>query len=319
MNVNPGKDWRYMADGLEYCNLIPYNVVGPAAPIAEPWPWEYRWIVFKDESGSLWKHPIHHNGIGSVYPKQSGGFYMYAPAEGLLIAPVVEFDNPSDAKLKPYAGLCNWGYDIHLRYQPYQGGQVIPSGTRHMANYRVLAYDASRAAQLTAAAKLVPEFNTDRELAVYVPGLNTFRLGRRYSEPHAEWAWEDGIWDKTVGHGDSFSLRLERSQPGVSQCSCNTGSSNFTDGCTDGVYELSGWIKTRHVTGKGATLFVFANDGRSTATSVCSERVTGTKDWTRLSFRPGNIYAGTYQIRIGLELDGAGTAWFNDVELRQVK
>jgi hypothetical protein len=316
--VNPGKDWKDSADGLEYCNLIPYNVVGPAAPVAEPWPWEYRWVLFQGEDGALWKHPIHHNGIGSVHPKQAGGFYLYAPAEGMLIAPAVEFDNPVDAKLKPYAGLCNWAYDIHFRYLPYQSQQVIPSGTRHTAHYRVSAYDLARVRQLLAAAKPAPDFQTDRELAVYVPGVNTFQLGQRYSEPHGQWAWESGTWDKTVGHGDSFSLRLERTEPGVSQCACTTGSSFFMDGYTDGVYELSGWVKTKAVTGKGATLFVWTNDGKNATTSTCSQRLTGTQDWTRLSFRPNNIRASTYHVRIGLELDGPGTAWFDDIELRRI-
>jgi hypothetical protein len=316
--VNPGKDWKDTADGLEYCNLIPYNVVGPAATVSDPWPWEYRWILFHGDDGSLWKHPIHHNGIGSMHPKQAGGYYLYVPAEELLVVPAVEFENPTDPKLKPYAGLCHWAYDIHFRYRPYESQQIIPRGTRHTAHYRVLAYDLPGVRQSMANAKLVPEFQTDREFAVFVAGLNTFQVGRRYRDPHAEWAWENGIWDKSVGRDDSFSLRLERTEMGVSQCGCTTGSSFFMDGYTDGVYELSGWVKTKDAAGKGATLFVWSNDGKIATTATCPQRVAGTHDWTRLSFRPNNVRPSMYHVRIGLELDGTGKAWFDDVELKRV-
>jgi hypothetical protein len=76
-------------------------------------------------------------------------------------------------------------------------------------------------------------------------------------------------------------------------------------------------VKTQDVAGKGATIFIWTNDGKNTRTSSCSQRLVGTHDWTRLSFQPDNIRPSTYHVRIGLELDGAGTAWFDDVELKR--
>lgn len=46
--------------------------------------------------------------------------------------------------------------------------------------------------------------------------------------------------------------------------------------------------------------------------------MNGTRDRTRLSFRPNDVRDSTYHVHIGLELDGTGTAWFDDVELRHV-
>jgi len=233
-------------------------------------------------------------------------------------------------QVKPFAFKPNETYELRVeasgqRLRASVNGnlliefqQVIPRGTKHSAHYRVLAYDAAKAKQLFAASKLLPAFDNDREYPVFVTGLNDFKLARRYRDPHGEWAWEGGAWDKAVGHGDAFSLRLDRAQPGVSQAACTTGSSFFMDGYADGFYELSAWVKTRDVTGKGATLFVWTNDGKEQKTTYCPQRLTGTQDWTRLSFRPDNVRAATWHVRLGLELDGAGTAWFDDVELKRI-
>ena len=314
LEVNPGKEWKNTADGLEYCNLVAYNTVGPSAPVKDPWPWNYQWILYRSADDAVYRHPIHHNGIPPVYPKPNGGFYLYVPVEEMRIAPAVELADPPDPALKPYAGLCNWAYDIHFRYNPYQGGQVMAAGTKHQAHYRVLAYDQAKVQALLATAKLDARFANGQELAAFVPGVNDFKLGRRYDTPHGEYDWIGGIWDKTTGHGDSFSQRLE----GKSRCLCTTGGSYFMDGYSDGQYELSAWIKTKEVTGRGATLFVTTNDGKGEKTVYRTERLTGTMDWTLINFRPDNISAATYSVQPGMELDGGGTVWFDDVELKRV-
>jgi hypothetical protein len=90
------------------------------------------------------------------------------------------------------------------------------------------------------------------------------------------------------------------------------------DGYADGVYECTGWVKTKDVAGKGATIFVWTSDGKEPKAFHCPQRVVGTQEWTRLAFRPDNIRSSTWFVRIGLELDGTGTAWFDDVELKRI-
>jgi len=314
-SVDPERYWKDTADGLEYCNLIPYNVVGPAVAMPEPWPWAYKWVLIRGSDGKVCRHPIHHNGVPRVYPKPDGGFYTYALGE--VLNPTTEFSNPVDPMLKPYAGLCHWAYDIHFRYLPYKSQEIIPSGTRHKASYRVLNYDIARVKKIMDESEILPEFKTDSEYAIFVPGINDFKKGRRFSEPHAEWAWSGGTWDKTVGHGDTFSICLKLDKLNTMRCECTSGSSYFMKGYESGVYECSAWVKTKDVTGKGATIRVWTNDGKNESVSYCSQRIIGTSDWTRLVFRPDNVGASKYHVKIGLELEGTGTAWFDDVVLER--
>jgi len=314
LKVDPGVYWKDTADGLEYCNLIPYNVVGPAVEMGkDAWPWWYQWAVIRAPDDHIYRHPIHHNGIRPVVPKQDGGFYAYVLNPD--VNPVVEFDNPTDEWLKPYAGLCNWAYDIHFRYRPYKSQERIPSGTEFRAHYRVWGARQELASKWMDESELHPNFRTDREYAVFVRGLNDFKKGRKYAEPHPEWAWR-GTWDKKVGHNDHFSLRIENKEPKLSTAGYEGGPSFFMPRYENGAYECSAWIRTENVKGKGATVYVENNDRQR---SYCPVRVTGTKNWTKVSFRPDNVGARFWRVQTVLELDGQGTAWFDDVELKRLK
>ncbi|HPM79584.1 MAG TPA: hypothetical protein PLF81_02750 [Candidatus Anammoximicrobium sp.] len=318
MQVVPGQTWKYTADGLEYCNLIPYNVVGPSAPVQQPWPWEYRWIVYRDKDGRTYRQPIHHNGVPVAPVKPDGGFYTYLQAQDMQpYNLIVRFDNPADPRLNNFAGLCWWAYDIHFRYGPFPNGCgcPLPPDKEFLARYRVEFLSAAESAELLKAAEIQPGMAGDRELAVYVPGVNTFDLVRRLDAPHAEQGWVGGAVDRQVGRTDALSLRLS----GKSSCRAITGSSYFMDGYRNATYEFSAWIKTQDVQPPGAGLYVLTMHGNQERVRIeCPTRVTGTQDWTRVSFQPSNVNAGTWYVELGLELDGPGTAWFDDVEIREV-
>lgn len=313
--VNPGKTWRDSADGLEYCNLIPYNVVGPATEgQSNDWPWWYQWVVYSEADGSPAKHPLSHNRGQYVHPKPDGGYFGYVGNNP--VNPIVYFQNPTDPALKGYAGLCHWAHDIHFRYLPNTSGFEMPAGTTHHARYRVVGIDGPKSQTLLAASKLHPYFAEKEEYPVYCAGLNTFQKSRKREEPQRENAWRGGTWDRQTGHGDQASLRLEAQQPGKVQSVVEIGGSHFSEPIRAGQYTLTAWVKTRDVEGEGATIglqLIYPED----KPIYSAQRLKGSSDW-----QPLRLTADLPQraaVRIILELAGKGTAWFDDVEVTYPK
>ena len=309
--VNPGKTWQDTADGLEYCNLIPYNVVGPATwGQSDDWPWWYRWVVYTEADGTLAKHPLSHNRLRYVHPKPDGGFYGFFGNNA--VNPVVFFHNPTDPSLEAYSGLCHWAFDIHFRYRPYKHKHVMPAGTKHVAHYRVVGFDAARSKEALGKAKLHPYFAEAERYPIYVRGRNAFHRSRGRDEPQREYEWRGGDWDRQVGHDDRYSIRLTGGQRGKDRCIVEIGGSRFSEPVRTGVYTITAYVKTQDVTGEGATVGVqLLHPDEPPA--FCRWRATGTAGWRRVHF---SVYLPKRAaVRVILELRGKGTAWFDDVQV----
>lgn len=313
--VNPGKTWKDSADGLEYCNLIPYNVVGPAtAGQSTQWPWQYRWVVYSEADGSPAKYPLSHNRGQYVHPKPDGGYFGYVGDN--VVNPIVFFQNPADPALKGYSGLCHWAHDIHFRYLPNASGYEMPAGTRHEAHYRVVAFDAARSRKLVDSSKLHPYFAEKEEYPIYVSGVNTFQKSRRRDEPQCEYLWRGGEWDRQTGHSDTSSLRLTNTGPGTVLSVVDIGGSHFSDAIRPGRYTITAWVKTKDVQGEGARIglkLLYPED----KPVYCPERVIGTSEWQQLRF--STELPARAAVQIVLEVAGKGTAWFDDVEVTYPK
>lgn len=309
--VNPGQTWKDMADGLEYCNLIPYNVVGPATTgQSNDWPWWYQWVVYSNPDGSPAKHPLSHNRLQYLSPKPDGGYYGYLGKNPLN--PIVFFHNPTDASLKGYAGLCHWAHDIHFRYRPYTSGHVMPAGTRHEARYRVVGFDAARSAKLLASSAMHPFFVEKEQYPIYVSGVNTFQASQSRSEPQREYEWRGGDWDQMIGHGDQRSMRLTGGQPGKDRSVVDLGGSAFSEPIRPGLYTITAWVKTKDVQGDGATIgvqLIYPDD----KPIYCPRRIQGTSEWQQLKLTANLPQRAA--VRVILEAGAKGTAWFDDLEV----
>ena len=309
--VNPGQTWEYSADGLEYLNLMPYNVVGPATEgQSNIWPWWYRWIAFSDADGSPGKYPLSHNRSRYVSPKPDGGYFAYLGDNP--INPVIFLDNPTDPALQPVAALCNWAHDIHFRYQPYEFGHVMPAGTRHEAHYRVVGFDAARSQALLEGSRLDPYFAEGERYPVYVQGLNTFQESRSRTEPQAEYEWRGGDWDCQVGRDDSCSLRLTGGQPGKNRSVVEIGEVNFSEPIRAGRYTFTAWVKTQDIMDDGAKIGIQLLYPEEPPIYF-PRPIQGTTDWQQIQLTTDLPMRGA--VRILLEGGANGTAWFDDVEL----
>ncbi|MCJ8013683.1 fibronectin type III domain-containing protein [Paenibacillus sp. KQZ6P-2] len=82
-------------------------------------------------------------------------------------------------------------------------------------------------------------------------------------------------------------------------------------------YTFKAWVKTSDVNatdGARAVITCYRSDGTVTGNASFSNEVRGTNGWTQLTVNAVTP-ADAAKIRIDLELNGAGTAWFDDVGL----
>ena len=91
-------------------------------------------------------------------------------------------------------------------------------------------------------------------------------------------------------------------------------------------YRVSGYIKTENVVGEAYIANIqYAHPTPNQLTKTKSESVTGTTDWTYVSF----TFVGQERMQNGsvqrcidhffLTLNGTGTVWFDDVKIEEVK
>jgi hypothetical protein len=331
---------------LEYTDPVFPESIGPATPFTHDWP-EMTWPLplFRKAHRKWWQMTAYRHESGRVV----GRYHSHFISPGLMplhrkdgwigfflekdrLNPVIVPDPANE--LQSFSSLCPWAYDIHVGYMlPTEKGRcILRAGQRFEAAYRFLAHDGNKAAELLAGVDLQPL--TPGELQVldrpaYRAGLNTLRDPLRYpNDESLPWHLDSGAaWDKTVGHGDTFSIRLESKGASPACCLVDVGRDRFMDPLVEGAtYELRAWVKTENVTGPGVRLglaHAVAKYPGVTGEALpieqrWSEPVTGTRDWTRIVVKGLPVPKDTMVTNLRLELDGTGRAWIDDVELALV-
>jgi hypothetical protein len=84
-------------------------------------------------------------------------------------------------------------------------------------------------------------------------------------------------------------------------------------------YEVSAWVKTEDVTG-GATVSFSYNGDMGFLGRVTSDPISGTRDWTRVTVQVPPVPRHVYFCRVLLSAQpgSTGTAWFDDVEVKEI-
>jgi hypothetical protein len=188
----------------------------------------------------------------------------------------------------------------------------MPAGTTYTAHYRVAGLSAAQSTQMLTAATLDPLFTQRDSYPVYVYGNNDFETSRSDSQPHNAMPWLGGDWDQTVGHGDDYSLRLTGGLAGKDVSTVDIGDSAFSEPIRAGTYTITAWVKTAGAQGGGARLGIQRLYPDQTPTYY-PQSITGTSDWQKVQWTVTLPASGA--LRLILRLDGAGTAWFDDVEV----
>lgn len=119
-------------------------------------------------------------------------------------------------------------------------------------------------------------------------------------------------WDGAVARTGARSLRVVNQRSAISRWRTgHLGDLVLQPGST---CELSGWVKTADVKGC-ARLRLYCIDAKGGITAQPgSGTITGTRDWTQAKL-PHRVPPHTAYVMLYAEMEGTGTAWFDDLTL----
>ena len=311
---------------FEYSDPWYCDVPAPTVAFEGAWtPHGYTHLLAEPADGTVWQMPLNHMATGIPGPRsfRDGGLFVLAADPGHNPA----FEFLGDTAGRTSASVCNWGYDIHLssRYRAEELYEPI------CERFRIRLCPDDKGAELRRRAEPVPpvEFAGFRELPRY-ERRSSFEKPLRLDRPAGEldpWPWlpaGDGAeWCRDHGRSDDCSLKIHREADGVTEWSMDReGEGAFTQRWGENTgFRVALWVRTESVSGRGACLalrwIIYNHPERYPL--VCSERLTGTRDWTRLTVEirapsPPEVSA----VEIVLRQDGSGTSWFDDLEVEVI-
>ncbi|MCE5248833.1 hypothetical protein LLG96_01295 [bacterium] len=326
---NPETLDKNSAVGIEYCDPWFVDCPAPAQRFPGMWKGRYSKYVFESRDNRIVAIPHNH-----FSQSQKSGIFL--KKEGIFAAVYEPDGNPAIQMLDDTAdrssiSICPWGYDVHMNCS------LAPQELYKPINlhFRFVPCPYDRARLLDRSAVIQPvkptEFNGLKEVPMYEP-VSSFEKAVSVEKPHEgdidPWFWvpqdEKGAeWDKTSGHTGSCSLKIEKSTPGISTWySMCEGQGYFSEPWTPCKgYEITCWVRTKDVAGPGASIGVCCHVPNITPEwpIARSERITGTKDWTKLTLRIGPPPKDTSIMSLYLQQVGKGTTWFDDLEVKMLR
>ncbi len=312
---------------FEYCDPWYVDTPGPTVVFPGMWRKRYLYLLAEEADGTVWKMPINHMATGIPGPKAF-------QRDGLFVAAFDPGNNPAfqfvgETAGRTSIGVCNWGYDIHFGGHYARDELYGPICER----FRILLCPDGKVKEMLERVRPVPEveYKGFRELPVY-ERETSFEKGLRLNEPsHGDtdpWPWHpdgEGLsWDRTSGRSDHFSLKIQKETPGPSEWFYDReGDGAWTEPWRPGVgFRVTGYVRTEDVRGRGSCLAlrwgVYNYPERYPY--ICSEKLTGTNDWTRVSVEiRGHHPPDCSGIHIILRQDGSGATWFDDLKVERLQ
>jgi hypothetical protein len=308
---------------FEYCD--PWYVDTPAPTVAFTGMWQcpYTHFVAQGVEGTQ-QMPFNHMATRIMHPRamQRGGLFVAGFNPGGNPA----FEFIGDTADRTSIGICNWSYDVHLHanYSSEQLRQPI------CERFRVRLCPDETVQQLLSQAQ--PVLPIERlgctELPLYERSTS-FEKALVFNEPSPgeldAWPWSplhDGAtWCKGHGRDDDYSLKISKDTVGP----CEWRYEWESEGCftqrwhpTTG-FRVTGYIKTENVSEQGVCLALrwWRHNYEQRFAYVCSKRLTGNNDWTKVQVEiknpPPRDQADS--LAIYFRQDGSGVSWLDDLEV----
>ena len=292
---------------FEYANLLPNGVADSRDERKR-----YQKCLWTRRDGALcamYQNPrsmMQAFGSGWTGIPEDGGFVGFVAEPD--VNPFLEIIRPA-----PRTTLitCSVWYDQHVvALAPEQKAE---DGLYHIAAaYRFLSLPLAAAKELEDAARtMLPIPTADGPMGFRQNVVNDFETLVPAGTLYNGCIWgHSAKYDRTIGHSGTHSLRLNG---GEFAGPVHGGPLLHVEGGKR--YRLSAWVRTRGVTGKGAYLRV--KPRQDAVGERRSESLAGDTDWTRLAieFKPARTDPFVVP---GLVVEGAGTAWFDDIELKEL-
>ncbi len=308
---------------LEYCDPWYNDIPGPTVEFPGMWKKRYSHLLAEKADGTVWQMPINHLATGIPAPQSFKRNGLFVLAEDPGNNPAFEFVGQTADRTA--IGVCNWGYDIHFSGRYTREELYGPI----CAHFRMRLCPDEQVKQLRERAEPIPPvvYNGFEELPLY-ERKTSFATGLRLNEPTPNntdpWPWlpegEGAQWCQDEGRSDKYSLKISKQTAGPSEWIMDRESEGaWTERWTPTTgFRVTAYIKTKDVKGRGAFLAlrwgVYNEPQRYPY--ICSEKLTGTNDWTEVSveiYGPSPPNSGA--LYIILRQDGSGTTWFDDLEV----
>jgi len=352
--VQEGKTFR--ASYLEYtdphwihCGLpgpsLPTDFINKMAGGGSVWPifrpatgWKplFQFFVYEAADGNVYKVHLNHKvtRTHNSLPLKQDAIYaaVYNPQYGN-----VGFQLLGDTGPRTDTEICSWGYDIHMRLRLSEtGGSVtLKGGDEIVARFKTYQLPDRQALALMRRARPRP-LPPEQVLSYLTPVFRLHSTFRETMDPYKTGGdvdpefWEPfgkfngpatflsttgPVWSTKMGRTDKYCVGCVHPEPQHSGWECYTGVSHWTGKAPpEGkVYKVSAFVKMKDVKGKGAyfSLKQWSNEKES-------KPLTGTCDWKEVSMLAPPGWGGMGNFVIGLNLDGTGEVWWDDVRLEVV-
>jgi len=193
-------------------------------------------------------------------------------------------------------GLCNWFYDLHFKHVLCDVKEPPQKGFSTTARFRIMEYDFERSRRFMERAELPAYVKSEYEAKAYPRyeecGVNSFERSVVIDTPDHSRIWRpfhdhplyvsfgvtdvrahrggrprhifeglttnpnaECIWDRQCGRTGTSSLKVVTIKPAIAGWSLPLFEAPQLEPGKQ--YKMSVWIRTRNLTGKGATLAVF--------------------------------------------------------------
>jgi hypothetical protein len=335
LEVLPGPGWLVTPHPdhgeVTFCTLWPAGVFAPDGRA----PKRYQsCLAFRGTKVSRIEH--HHLGSPDKHHIRLG--------DGDHFAWVLEDFNPVItlwAGPRVEAGVCAYMWDTHFGLKICRAGRPVTlrPGTVLTAGYSLTA--ASRAAMhrwVKQARLLSPGPAADTP--VWTGGRHTFQETFRSAgiDRNTAWPWETAVisgraqyakWahDLRTGCSDHFSLRIHHRAAVQSCWRASTLGSAFGEPAfrRGGRLRVRAMVRTRDLRGEVSVVLRLHRTGRGSVfdaatyeTHVSPVVRTVNQDWLELTVTTPAITPAPDRVHLLLQLNGKGTAWFDDVEFTRI-
>ena len=301
----------------------------PSQKFTGAWKGRYSMYAYESRDGRIISIPHTHYG-GS----QKEGIVL--KKDGIFVAIYEPDGNPAiqligDTALKSTINICHWAYDVHVSLSVSSEELYAPIIT----NFKIFQCLDDKAQTMEKKAEIPAlkpgEYNDLKEIPMY-ERISSFEKAISLGKPHEgetdPWGWipqdeKGAVWEKSFGRTGSRSLKIDKDTRGISTWyNMCEGQGYFTEPWTPCKgYEISCWVKTQDVTGPGASIGACYHVPNVPPEwpITRSERVNGTRDWTKLIVRIGPPPKDTSIMSLHLQQAGSGTTWFDDIEVKMIK
>jgi hypothetical protein len=332
LRIPEGREWLVTPNPdhgeIEFCNLWPDGVF--SADRHGPLRYDACYV---DRRGPVVKIPHHHLESADKHniAIQCGDRMIWLLEDENLCLTCRSTDSVT-------AGMCAYMWDVHLAYKVCGDGRerMLAAGTTYSASYVLSAIGRHEGELLagTAGEISTPEpYHTP----IIIDGVHTFAetFVSAGQNPADVWPWETEVFagdpgtvrfvvDRTSGLDDHSSVRID--SPSMARAAWKATAlgpafrqEDFREGER---YKLCAYVRTALKSGAATIAIRLHCRGahglfdpsqydlfRSTA------RVTGTTGWTYLELVTLPVIPVADRVHILLELDGAGSCWFDNVHL----